>query len=179
MEPRPPDAPSLRERPSVQHYLFTFAVLFAIWLLLVGTFQEQEVAAGLVAALLATLVAGPRLAIFTGIRFTLMAPVHLVRYLGYFLVALVKANVDVASRVLAPSLPIRPGVVAVHTDLKSDLGRLILANSITLTPGTLSVDVLGNIILIHWIDCPPGIDMEQATQAIVGSFERHISGFLK
>jgi multicomponent Na+:H+ antiporter subunit E len=70
-------------------------------------------------------------------------------------------------------------VVAVHTDLQSDLGRLILANSITLTPGTLSVDILGDIILIHWIDCPPGIDMEQATQAIVGSFERHISGFLK
>jgi multicomponent Na+:H+ antiporter subunit E len=179
MEPQSPDARALRARPSLPHYLFAFAVLFAIWLLLVGTVQEQEVVAGLVAALLATLVAGPRLAIFTGIRFTLMAPVHLIRYLAYFLVALVKANLDVAWRVLHPALPIRPGVVAVHTDLQSDLGRLILANSITLTPGTLSVDILGDIILIHWIDCPPGIDMEQATQAIVGSFERHISGFLK
>ena len=59
------------------------------------------------------------------------------------------------------------------------LGRLILANSITLTPGTLSVDILGDTILIHWIDCPPGVDIEQATAAIVGSFEHHISGFLK
>jgi multicomponent Na+:H+ antiporter subunit E len=81
--------------------------------------------------------------------------------------------------VLAPSLPIRPGVVRVRTGLQSHLGRLILANSITLTPGTLSVDVLGDTILIHWIDCPPEVDIEQATQAIVGSFERHISGFLK
>jgi multicomponent Na+:H+ antiporter subunit E len=179
VQPQSPDARPFRERPSAQHYLFAFVTLFAIWLLLVGTLQEQEVIAGAVASLLATLVAGPRLTIFTGIRFSLMAPVHLARYLGYFAVALVKANVDVAWRVLHPSLPIRPGVVSVHTDLKSDLGRLILANSITLTPGTLSVDILGDLILIHWIDCPPGIDLEQATQAIVGSFERHISGFLK
>jgi multicomponent Na+:H+ antiporter subunit E len=169
----------VQARPSLHHYLLSFLVLFGLWLLLVGTLQRQEVIAGAVAALLVTAIAGPRLAIFTGIRFTLMAPVHLVRYLGYFLVALVKANVDVAWRVLHPALPIRPGVVAVHTGLKSDLGLLILANSITLTPGTLSVDVLGDTILIHWIDCPPGVDMEQATEAIVGSFERHISGFLK
>jgi len=179
MEPRSPDASAQLDRPSLPHYLFTFLVLLAIWLLLVGTFQEQEVIAGVVAALLATLVAGPRLAIFTGIRFSLAAPIHLVRYLGYFLVALIKANLDVAWRVLHPSLPIRPGVVAVRTNLKSDLGRLILANSITLTPGTLSVDILGDIILIHWIDCAPGVDLEHATQAIVGSFEHHISGFLK
>jgi multicomponent Na+:H+ antiporter subunit E len=179
MEPRSPDARPLQERPSAQHYLFVFGVLIAIWLLLVGTLHEQEVIAGVIAAFLVTLVAGPKLGIFTGIRFSLLAPVHLVLYLAYFLVALVRANLDVAWRVLSPSLPIRPGVVAVRTGLQSDLGRLILANSITLTPGTLSVDVQRDTILVHWIDCPPGVDVEQATCAIVGSFERHISGFLK
>lgn len=179
MEPRSPDARALRDRPSLPQYLFIFAVLMAIWLLLVGTLHEQEVIAGVIAAFLVTLVAGPRLTIFTGVRFSLLAPVHLVRYLAYFLVALVRANLDVAWRVLSPSLPIRPGVVSVRTGLQSDLGRLILANSITLTPGTLSVDVQGDTILVHWIDCPPGVDVERATRTIVGSFERHISGFLK
>ncbi len=179
MDPQPPAARSAQASPSLHHYLFSFLVLFGLWLLLVGTLQEQEVIAGAVSALVVTAIAGPRLAIFTGVRFTPMAPIHLVLYLGYFLVALVKANLDVAWRVLAPSLPIRPGVVRVRTGLVSPLGRLILANSITLTPGTLSVDILGDTILIHWIDCPPGVDIEQATQAIVGSFERHISGFLK
>ena len=179
MEPQSPEARSLRERPSLPHYLFTFGVLLVLWLLLVGTFRSRRSSPESSRPFWSTLVAGPRLAIFTGVRFTLMAPVHLVTYFAYFLVALVRANLDVAARVLSPSLPIRPGVVAVHTGLQSDLGRLILANSITLTPGTLSVDIQGDTILIHWIDCPPGVDLEQATRAIVGSFERHISGFLK
>jgi multicomponent Na+:H+ antiporter subunit E len=179
MEPRSPNARPVRERPSVQQYLFSFVVLLGVWLLLVGTLQEQEVIAGVVAAALATLVAGPKLFVFSGIRVSPAALLHFIQYLVYFAVALVRANLDVARRVLTPSLPIRPGVVAVRTELTSELGRLILANSITLTPGTLSVDVQGDRILVHWIDCPPGVDVEQATSAIVGSFERHIRGFLK
>jgi multicomponent Na+:H+ antiporter subunit E len=132
-----------------------------------------------IGALLVTFVAGPRLRIFSGIRFSPSAPIHLLLYLGYFLFALVRANLDVARRVLSPSLPIRPGVVAVRTALRSDLGRLVLANSITLTPGTLSVDVQDDRILVHWIDCPPGVDVDTATRGVVGAFERHIRGFLE
>jgi multicomponent Na+:H+ antiporter subunit E len=56
---------------------------------------------------------------------------------------------------------------------------LLLANSITLTPGTLSVDVQGGRILVHWVDCAPGDDLAAATREIAESFERHIRGFLK
>ena len=179
MQPLSPDASRLAERPSAQHYLFTFGVLLAVWLLLVGTTRQDELVAGILAAGLVTAIAGPRLGIFTGIRLTVAAPFHLLAYLGYFLVALARANLDVARRVVSPSLPIRPGVVLVRTGLESRLGRLMLANSITLTPGTLTVDVQGDTLLIHWIDCPPGLDIEGTTKAIVGSFERHLSGFLK
>jgi multicomponent Na+:H+ antiporter subunit E len=179
MESRSPDAPPPRAGPPMSLYLFAFGALLALWLLLVGSLRVQELVAGVVAALAVTLVAGRRLAIFSGLRLTPQAPVHLIRYLGYFLVALVRANLDVARRLLSPSLPIRPGVVQVRTALTSDLGRLVLANSITLTPGTLSVALQGDRILVHWIDCPPGVDLEQATRAVAGSFERHLSGFLK
>ena len=52
-----------------------------------------------------------------------------------------KANIDVAYRVLHPKLPIRPGTVKVKVSLKSDIGLTFLANSVTLTPGTTTVDI--------------------------------------
>jgi len=155
------------------------AVLFLLWVLLAGTLRQDELIAGGVTAVLVTLIAGPRLAILGGVRLSPLAPVHLIRYLGVFFAALLRANLDVARRVLSPSLPIRPGVVEVQTRLRSSLGRMLLANSITLTPGTLTIDVLGDRLLVHWIDCSPGTDLAAATAAISESFERHIRGFLK
>jgi multicomponent Na+:H+ antiporter subunit E len=126
-----------------------------------------------------TLVAGRRLAILSGVKLNPAALLHLVRYLAYFIKALILANLDMARRVLSPSLPLRPAVVEVETHLQSPLGKLLLANSITLTPGTLSVDVQDERILVHWVDCPPGTDLSRATRTIAASFERHISGFLQ
>lgn len=173
------DRPPAELRPSYPHYLFSIAVLFLLWVLLAGSLRQDELVAGVVVAVLVTLIAGPRLAILGGVRLTPLAPVHLILYLVTFVVALIRSNLDVARRVLSPSLPIRPGVVEVQTRLQSPLGRMLLANSITLTPGTLSIDIVGDRILVHWIDCPPGTDLVRATKAISESFERHISGFLK
>ena len=78
----------------------------------------------------------------------------------------------------APAM-IRPAVVEVETGLQSAIGRLLLTNAITLTPGTLSIDVTGNRITVHWIDCPPGCDMDAQTHAIVSDFERHLKGFVR
>ncbi|MBU1191748.1 MAG: Na+/H+ antiporter subunit E [Gammaproteobacteria bacterium] len=167
------------ETISLPHYFFIYAVLFLFWLLLVGNLRLQEMAAGALVALAVTLAAGPHLSIFSGLRLEAAAPFHLLRYFGYFWAALIRANLDVARRVLSPSLPIRPALVEVRTELKSNLGRLMLANSITLTPGTLSVDLRGDHILVHWIDCPPGTDLEAATREIAAGFEQHLRGFLK
>ncbi|MEA3276242.1 MAG: Na+/H+ antiporter subunit E [Pseudomonadota bacterium] len=174
MEHPPPDV-----RPSFPHYLFTFGVVVLLWLLLAGSLRKEEILAAAVAGLIVNAVAGPRLAIFTGVRLSPLSLVHLVLYLVHFFGALVRANLDMARRVLTPSLPIRPAVVTVQTNLKSSLGKLLLANSITLTPGTLTVDVQDDRILVHWVDCPPGTDLAGATRAIAASFERRISGFLK
>jgi len=171
--------PSSEETLSPAHYALVFIALLLLWLLLAGTMQPAEWVAGAVVAALVTWVAGARLRIFAGIRLTPAAPLHLVAYLGYFAAALVRANFDMARRVVSPALPIRPAVVRVRTGLRSSLGRLLLANSITLTPGTLAVDVQDDSILVHWVDCPPGMDLEGATRAIAQGFERRIGGFLK
>jgi multicomponent Na+:H+ antiporter subunit E len=173
------DRPSAEPRPSLPHYLFSIAVLTLLWVLLAGSLRQDELIAGVVVAVLVTLIAGPRLAVLSGVRLTPLAPLYLLTYLGTFFLALIRANLDVARRVLSPSLPIRPAVVEVETRLKSPLGRMLLANSITLTPGTLSIDIQGDRILVHWIDCPPGTDLKAATRAISETFERHIRGFLK
>jgi len=166
-------------RPSLGHYALTFGIVVLLWLLLAGSLRPDEFIAALVAGVLITAVSASRLSIMAGVRLEPKAAVSLAAYLGAFFPALVRANIDVARRVLSPSLPINPAVVEVRTGLESSLGKLLLANSITLTPGTLSVDVQGNRILVHWIDCTPGTDTETATQTIAASFERHIRGFLK
>ena len=166
-------------RPSTGHYVLTYGVLVLLGLLLAGSLRLDEVIAALVVGGIVTALMVPRMSIMAGVRLSPGAPVSLVTYLGVFFVALIKANLDVARRVLSPSLPIRPAVVEIRTGLKSPLGKLLLANSITLTPGTLSVDVKDDRILVHWIDCAPGVDIDSATRAIAESFERHIRGFLK
>jgi len=94
-------------------------------------------------------------------------------YIPYLFGQIVKANLDVASRVVRRRIPIHPGIVAVTTRLRSPLGRTILANSITLTPGTLSVEIEGDRLFIHWIDVG-GDGGADATERIVSGFERYL-----
>ncbi len=162
-----------------QPHLVVFVTVFLFWLLLTGSLDSQELVAGLLASAVAAFMAAPHMGILSGIRWSPALPLQVVRYLGVFFVALLKSNFDMARRVLSPSLPIRPALVEVKTSLQSDLGKLLLANSITLTPGTLTVDVEGERLLVHWIDSSPGTDLDSATRAIVSRFETHLREFLK
>ena len=94
-------------------------------------------------------------------------------YIPIFIWECFKANIDVAYRVIHPKLPIHPGIVKVKTTLTSDTALTFLANSITLTPGTLSVDVDRGkgVLYVHWIEVKEK-DVEKATRLIVERFER-------
>lgn len=104
---------------------------------------------------------------------------HPTRYLWFcyyvvlFLWECIKANIDVAARVLNPKMPINPGIVKIRTTLKSDTALTFLANSITLTPGTFCIDIVPEegILYIHWIDVREQ-DIEKATQIIATNFEK-------
>ena len=163
---------------SWQHYVLVAGVSMVLWLLLTGSLEAQEVIAGAVVSILVTAIFGARFTIFTGFRFSWLAPLYILVYLANFFVALVRANFDLAIRVLSPSLPIRPAMVEVRTRLKSPLGKMLLANTITLTPGTLTVDVIGDRLLVHWVYCPEGMSTEEATAQIAARFEKHLSRFL-
>ncbi|WP_435195513.1 Na+/H+ antiporter subunit E [Natronomonas sp. EA1] len=90
----------------------------------------------------------------TNVGSTLTAIPYAVRYVLVFLRELITANVDVAYRVLAPSMPIEPDIIAVPLRVESDLAITTIANSITLTPGTLTMDhdPETNTLFVHAID---------------------------
>lgn len=94
-----------------------------------------------------------------------------VLYIPILIIELIKANIDVAKRVLDPKLPINPGIVKVPTKVKGDIGKLVLANSITLTPGTISIDADDENVYIHWIDVK-GSSPEEYQKDISSSFEK-------
>ncbi len=73
-------------------------------------------------------------------------------------------------------MPIKPGIVAIKTTLKGDISKLILANSITLTPGTFTLDIIDDTYLIHWI-WVESADMDEASKIIAHKFERYIKEF--
>lgn len=94
-------------------------------------------------------------------------------YLPVYWWECLKANFDVAYRVLHPKLPIRPAVVRIQTGLKTDLALTVLANSISLTPGTTSIDVnpQTGFLYVHCMNVSPD-NYEKDARVIVERFAR-------
>jgi len=97
----------------------------------------------------------------------------IIYYIPLFAWECLKANLDGAYRVFHPDLPIKPGIVRVKTSLKSDTALTFLANSLTLKPGTMTVDIdkERGFLYIHWVDVKTK-DPQEATEIIVARFER-------
>ena len=138
-------------------YVATFLVLYLVDLLLAG-FVASEFIVGAVVSAVLTLI----LAKYVNYTIDYKAPYRLLVfifwYLPVFVWQLLLSNLDVARRVLSFKIPLNPGFVKVETSLKGDFGKLTLANSITLTPGTLSIDVDDNHIYIHTVDIKGGTE---------------------
>lgn len=84
-----------------------------------------------------------------GLRGRIRAAGYLLRYVAWLVWAVIRANVDVAIRILHPRLPIRPRLMVFETTIDHPVGRVLVANSITLTPGTVTIDLKGNRYLVH------------------------------
>jgi len=138
--------------------LVYFILALIIWILVTWPFVDgkidvQVIAAGVIAALIVALLFHEILPkehrVFT-------SPVRIfwaLVYLPVFFYYVIKANLDVVYRALHPKMPINPGIVKIKTNLKTESGITALANSITLTPGTLTVDLTDDgYLYIHWIN---------------------------
>ena len=152
--------------------LLDLIIIFVLWLLLTWSLDVQGLVAGIILAVLfASILSGllPEKVerLFSPVRW-FWAVMHLIS-LSFWIVL---ANFDVLYRVVHPNLPINPGIVRVKTTLKSDEAKTFLANSITLTPGTLTVDVIDDWLYVHWINVHENPeDTEAITRDIAGRFE--------
>lgn len=156
----------------------TFVLCFGFWLLLTWSFKPQELIAGAAVSLLAALLTSKFLIHVSA--FHLFKPNRLFALIAYVFVffrELVKANWDMARRCYGGCTDVNPGIVKIPVGLKGDYSRAMLANSITLTPGTITMDIAEqageSFYYIHWIDVAE-TDREKAGEIIKGRMEKGV-----
>jgi multicomponent Na+:H+ antiporter subunit E len=154
-------------------YIFGFIILFGFWLLFTMSVNVQNLIVGAVAALITVLLFSRH---FVKPVWQMLQPWRyfwFIIYLVVFIWECIKANFDVAYRVLHPAMPIKPGIVKVKLSLKTNIAKTILANSITMTPGTITVDLIGDTLYVHWIYVS-STDPEEYSKKVAGRFEKYI-----
>ena len=165
-----PNHPVLK-RPS--GFFWLWILLTSLWFAANMSLAIEALATGtLISAVLAYMFTR-RPSIWQGIRFSPVRLYHFIIYTGVFLVELVRANVNMMRYVYARRIVIKPGIVRIKTKLKTPVGRLALANSIALTPGTLLIDVDDDNLFVHCLDVKTTAP-EEASRAIAGPFEEHL-----
>lgn len=158
----------------ISKFLFSFVVFLALWLGLTMPVTTQELIAGAVVSFLVSLLAAPR--IHTGLEaFSPRRIVILLAYIPYFLYKMVVANLQLAAIVVNPKLPIQPSILKGKTGLKKPASKIGLANSITLTPGTLTVDMDGEDVYIHVVK-PEAKTSDWLESSVIKPFERFLKG---
>jgi len=157
----------------LKNFLYLFLFLMLVWLALTSTVNLQELTAGIIISLILSLVLSKNYLELGLPPLSIKRIFFSIVYILVLLLEIVRANFDVAYRVIHPKMPIKPGIVTIKTGLKQDIAKLILANSITLTPGTFTLDILGDTLLVHWINVK-GKNMKERTKLIAGKFEKYL-----
>lgn len=156
---------------NIPRFGLTFILLFGFWILLSGRLDAMHLGLGFVCSLLVALFSHDLLIRDPeGIPRRLVIFIRFIPFLGWLVSQIIVANIDVARRVVDPKMPILPGIIRFRSNLKSDVARTTLANSITLTPGTMTMDVVGGDFYIHCLT----IEDEEKVIANEREFERQV-----
>jgi multicomponent Na+:H+ antiporter subunit E len=153
------------------HALALWLFCFGLWLLLSGYFD--------VPLLLSFGALSCALVVFVAWRTEVIDPeeqplrlrfnLHIFSYWPWLLWQIVLSNLDVAKRILDPRLPISPTLITLKPTQRSDLGRVIYANSITLTPGTVTTALSGDTLEVH------ALTREAADSLLEGDMDRRVT----
>ena len=161
------------------HVLSLGLVLYGLWMLLSGYFQPLLLGLG-AGSVLAVLWIAHRMDVIDHEGH----PIHLTGraflYWPWLIVEIVKSNIDVAKVILSRKMPIHPSVIEIKATQETELGQVILANSITLTPGTVTIAIDRDIMSVHALtrEAAEGLqtgDMDRrvtAMEAHVGPYPR-------
>ena len=144
----------------IMRFVLTALIMFAFWIFLSGKFSFILLLSGIISSLLVSYMSNDLLIGNSDIKLGFIRTIRFIRFLPWLLWQIVLANIDLALRTLHPKMPINPILINIKNNLKTDLGMVILANSITLTPGTVTIDVNENEFLVHVIS-------EKAAQSLI------------
>ncbi len=157
---------------TITRMLALLVPLAAAWLLWSGIYKPLLLALGAFSCVL-TIYIKHRMEYFQTEIFALRFGRRLIGYWLWLSKEVVKSSLDVARIVLSPSLPISPEVVTIKASCKDPVDQAILANSITLTPGTLALDVYKGEIVVH------ALTAEGAEELRRGEMDRRVLALRK
>lgn len=140
-----------------------FWMLLVLWIILNGRLSAEVLAIGVLLSGLIYLFAVRFMGYSFGFDRKLMKKLPaFARYCFLLLFEIIKANIDVMHLILSPQYEPEPQLITAHIPLNTALGRVILANSITLTPGTITIQLKGDEYLIHCLDKELGEGIEHS-----------------
>lgn len=159
---------NILQTSSLRRTLSLFILLFSTWLVWSGFYTSLLLGLGGLSCLFVVLLSR---------RMDIIDPeghpnhlfFGLLTYIPWLAWETIKANIDISWRIIQPSLPIAPRVIRIKTSQKTHLGQVIYANSITLTPGTVSVEVEEGEITVH------ALTNEAADELLEGSMDRRVT----
>ncbi len=134
-----------------------FIVLMIVWTLWSGMFKPLLIGLGLFSCLLCVWLAA-RMRFFRSKELLALLP-RLPRFWLWLLGEIVKSSIEVARVVLSPSLPASPTIINLKCEPQTEMGRVILGNAITLTPGTVTLDIFEDNIVVHCLTTQGAADM--------------------
>jgi multicomponent Na+:H+ antiporter subunit E len=154
-------------------FLTTFIILFGFWIFLSGLFDPFHLSLGMISCALVAFISGDLLFADQSLKKNhLLQIVRFLRYLPWLLYQIVLANLHVAFLVLHPKMysKINPHIIRFKVKLKSDMALTTFANSITLTPGTITVLIHEGQFYVH------SLDQKVADDLLTGEMEQRVSG---
>ena len=166
-ETRQVEAGKLREllqgarqtKTRVHNCVVTFLLLYCFWIVLSGRFDLFHLSAGALCSGIVAVLTHDLLFLNVRIADSFVIVKRFAAYLPWLLWQIVSSNIYVASVVLSPKKEIDPRMLRFTTKLESDISWVTLANSITLTPGTVTLDVRDGEFLVHALDGKVAADL--------------------
>ena len=143
---------SQRRLGQVRHFVFTFILLFLFWLLLSGHYDLFHIAIGFFCCLLISYTSSDLLFVHVGTDDTHMIIPRLLTYIPWHLYQIIISNIYLAKLVFSPLSRLNPRILSYQSKLTNGLALVTFANSITLTPGTITIDLDEGTFYVHAID---------------------------
>jgi multicomponent Na+:H+ antiporter subunit E len=152
-------------------YIITFLIFFTFWVIWSGLFDAWHLSLGVISCALVTYISHDLL--FQREKFQkkdITETIRFIKYIPWLLYQIVLANVHVVKLVLNPEMKdlIDPHIIRFKTKLKKDMSLVTFANSITLTPGTITLLIRDGYYFVHAVDMKVAGDLPGEMEERVG-----------